>query len=244
MAFNYNEKIINGLTKAIEQDEYIDAVQKLGDKYVFPTQLLNFIKNNTDDINGNILEVGCGCGASFEHFKITHAVEPNDIRRQMADEKIVKEKLDIELKAGFAEKLPFDPETMDAVIMINGFFQTRSDLETMCEFNRVLKEEGRVIINTYDDTNDIVFGRVYGPKNLIRMFNDFGFETVEFRETKIEVGFSESRFIKPYFMYLYCFKKVRKFHFFELRKLQLVKTGDGLYSARNYFPETRDWRLV
>jgi SAM-dependent methyltransferase len=89
---------------------------------------------------------------------------------------------------GYIEDMPFEDESFGAALMLNGFFQVQALYEAILEVNRVLRIGGRFLFNIHTgDDGDIIVGQVFGPKNLVRTFRQFGFEPLCVWEGKVNV---------------------------------------------------------
>jgi len=223
----FRKENIEMLSKVILEDEYDDEAQR--DKGYDSKRFVEFVLRN---IHGdNVLEIGPGCGMGFEYYPITHAVEPSPSR--CAKALSAGRDKGVEVKQGFAEALPYPDKTFDTVLFIRGFFQVRSDYETLIEINRVLKELGHFVFDLTTDDDVFVCGRALGANNYIRTLNDFGFELIERRMiNSVRVGI--------------CVRKTRDFDYRYLKKLQLVEVEDVCvdgYEIKNFLSERDDLLL-
>lgn len=236
----FRPETIAMLAHAICGDEFSDAQQyetarEQQSACILP-MLVDFVKRNL--VDGITLEAGCGSGLLLQDIpSINWLVDPSDrmiSRARATIQRLVEDSVlqDGQVKAvqGVTECLEFVDGTLSNVIFLNGFFQVRSDYESLIEINRVLCHGGRFIFNILcDDVSDIICGRVLGLHNYIRMCQEFGFAVVEQRRQG-EHG-------------LICLEKVTTFEPAMLRKLQLVKAGDDTYRVLN-FCASRDGKLL
>jgi len=223
----YRKENIEALSNVILRDEYDDEAQR--DVEYDSDVFIEFVRRNI--VGPDVLEIGPGCGMGFEYYPITHAVEPSPFRCDKAKERV--KLTSVEVKQGFAEAIPYENDMFNSVLFIRGFFQVRSDYETIIEINRVLKIGGCFIFDLTRDAEDFVCGRAYGPGSYVRILNDFGFSVVEVRDiSETRVGI--------------CVRKRRNFDYRYLNKIQLVKIKDVSvdgYIIKNFLPE-RDALLL
>lgn len=236
----FREENIRALCNSMFDDEFEELKQYEGEgfdpAFLF---LLEFVKRNIRQ--GRVLDIGCGSGASFSIFPVTHAVEPNKKRYDLA----CKKARDIIVKLGFSEALPFKKGTFSTVFMINTFNHVRSEFETLIEINKVLEFGGHFVFNVTGDEVDVYAGRAgFAPRNWRRLFRDYGFEFIEYRELRIPYVKQKETMVTEYAV---CVEKVEGFNAQNLRKMQIVNFHDlksgNLYKINNFFPNGRDWRL-
>jgi SAM-dependent methyltransferase len=218
----YREENIKALAEAIVGDEYneLSQIDAIGDE---SPDVVNFILRNIESTNESpsILEVGCGSGRLLGLVPITHTLDASSSMIERLKKRISDKGLNVVTSQGFVECIPYE-DKFDAILFMNGFFQVRSDYEAFIEINRSLKLGGRFIFNLYaDDSFDIICGRVLGVNNYIRIMKEFGFSLVEKRKTGH-----------------ICVEKVAEFNLKNLRKMQLIKDGEG-YKILN-FSQDRD----
>lgn len=95
-----------------------------------------------------VLDLGCGCGATVEYLREVYrfqaiGVDPSELL--LADGR--QRKPDLPLLRAWGEDLPFTPGRMDGVLA-ECTFSLMSDLDrTIREINRVLKADGRLVVN-------------------------------------------------------------------------------------------------
>ena len=218
MVTSYNKNLIHSICTQIIGDQYSEVNQKESkNRAPFHPFTVDFVTRNMR--TERFLEIGCGYGQSFDYFPITDAVEPCSQRREVSRQK------KISVTAGFSEYLPYESNMFDTVLMLDTFDQVRSVVETVAEINRVLKLGGVFIFDCQvDDGVDIVYGLVYGFKNLRRFIEDFGFKGIETRTIQGRG--------------LYCMEKCYDWTPKMLSKLQLVKNGEN-WIAKNFHPEKK-----
>jgi ubiquinone/menaquinone biosynthesis C-methylase UbiE len=99
------------------------------------------------DLEGDILEIGTGTGATFPYYKAeanVTAIEPNDELRAAAEEAATSAEAQIRILPGAGEAIPFDDVTFDAVCASQVLCSVTSPLKTLEEFKRVLRPGGRI----------------------------------------------------------------------------------------------------
>lgn len=98
-----------------------------------------------EDLRGNVLEVGAGCGALFGFYTgdiSVAAIEPDDEFRAGAEEAAKEARVSIRVLPGTAESLPFGDASIDAVVASTVLCSVQSVPQTLAEFKRVLKPSG------------------------------------------------------------------------------------------------------
>ena len=100
-----------------------------------------------EDLRGDVLEVGAGCGALFGFYdgdiSVT-AIEPDDEFRAAAEEAAKEARVSIRVLPGTAESLPFGDASIDAVVASTVLCSVQSVPQTLAEFKRVLRPGGRL----------------------------------------------------------------------------------------------------
>ena len=99
------------------------------------------------DIQGEILEIGTGTGATFPYYgpqaKVI-AIEPHEDFRAAAEEAAGKAKAEICVVPGAGEELPFEDGTFDAVTASTVLCSVISPMKTLGEMKRVLRPGGQI----------------------------------------------------------------------------------------------------
>lgn len=101
------------------------------------------------DVEGRVLEIGCGTGSMFRHYPAGVTVigtEPAesflDLARQAAAAPDCA--ADVSTKVAAAEQLPFDDDSFDVVVVASVLCAVKSVERTLAEIRRVLKPGGEV----------------------------------------------------------------------------------------------------
>ncbi len=99
------------------------------------------------DLQGHILEIGAGTGATFQYYgpkaNVT-AIEPHDEFRTAAVEAARSATAEIQVVPGEGEDLPFQDATFDAVSASTVLCCVTSPAKTLEQFKRVLRPGGQV----------------------------------------------------------------------------------------------------
>lgn len=230
------------LSEALIKDQFADGAQydQTNQMYLYPAireLLVQFLPNTLStclEIGPGSLPLGQDAGRMFINHD-WHYLEPSSVRLRALQDRLGDSKDRAAL--GWAEDMEFDPNYFAAVVMLNGFFQVRSDYEAILEINRVLALRGRFLFNlqTADDV-DIIVGRVLGHRNMVRMLRQFGFEPLCVWEGPVNDshrtsvgGVERQAFIVV--------EKVRNARATDLNQPQLVPVNEGptddLYTGYN-----------
>ncbi|MEM2143918.1 MAG: methyltransferase domain-containing protein, partial [Candidatus Jordarchaeaceae archaeon] len=109
--------------------------------------------------DARILDLCCGQGRhSLElarrGFKYVEGIDRSHYLIQKAKAQAKKEGLSVRFREGDARKLPYPPDTFDAVMILGnsfGYFETtQDDLRVLKEVHRVLKPWGKLLIDVAD----------------------------------------------------------------------------------------------
>ncbi|WP_137290713.1 class I SAM-dependent methyltransferase [Natronorubrum halophilum] len=103
------------------------------------------------DLEGMVLDLGAGSGAIVPYLQTAvrrepalhlHAIEPDPDRRRQAKRIASAHDLDIHLRSGRAESLPYADDTFDVVIASAVFCTVQDPSRALEEVHRVVKPDG------------------------------------------------------------------------------------------------------
>lgn len=99
---------------------------------------------------GRVLEVGIGTGLNLEHYDKARierlvAIDPGLEMHPLAQKRAARAGLTIELVGLSAEKLPFDADAFDTVLVTYALCTIPDPLAALREMRRVLKRGGRLV---------------------------------------------------------------------------------------------------
>ena len=117
------------------------------------------------DLEGDILEIGTGTGATFPYYKEKArviAMEPDEELCAAADEAAESAAAEIEVISGVGEDLPFEEGTFDVVCASNVLCSVDSPSKTLEEFRRVLRPGGEVRLIEHVRSEHWLARSVYG----------------------------------------------------------------------------------
>src|SRR5262249_50197852 len=101
-----------------------------------------------DGLRGQVLEVGCGDGRSFEHYprNVTRVigVEPDPTARTVAAERARAAAVPVDVVEGAAEALPVEDGSVDAVVSLGVLCPAPDPATALAEVRRVLEPGGEL----------------------------------------------------------------------------------------------------
>jgi ubiquinone/menaquinone biosynthesis C-methylase UbiE len=140
--FRYGPKI-QKLQKELGLVEFLKTISKELDADGFAELRTSLV----GDLEGDILEIGAGTGATFPYYKpkaqVT-AIEPQDALRAEAEEAAKSAEAEIRVLPGAGEELPFEDATFDVVSASQVLCSVTSPSKTLEEFKRVLRPGGQI----------------------------------------------------------------------------------------------------
>ncbi|HEY3567513.1 MAG TPA: methyltransferase domain-containing protein [Thermoanaerobaculia bacterium] len=101
-----------------------------------------------------VLDVGCGTGALLQRLAGSHpagllsGADPVPEMLAVARGRVPPE---VELREGWAERLPFGDERFDVVVSCNMFHYIQRPLDALHEMRRVLRPGGRLVVTDWCD---------------------------------------------------------------------------------------------
>ncbi|MES1243253.1 MAG: methyltransferase domain-containing protein [Acidobacteriota bacterium] len=146
-----------------------------------------------------LLDVGCGTGALLQRLSAPGAqlagVDPVPEMLAMARRRLPPE---VELRTGWAERLPFDSEQFDVVVSCNAFHYFHEPAATLTEMKRVLAPGGRLILTDWCDDYlacrvcdlylrlfNRAYAKVYRRQECLRLLQEAGYRGVDVERYKI-----------------------------------------------------------
>jgi len=97
---------------------------------------------------GRVIEVGAGAGANFVHYPATVtevvAVEPEPTLRRRAARAARKAPVRVQVRAGNAERLPFEDGTFDTAVTSLVLCSVPDQRQALAEIRRVLRPGGEL----------------------------------------------------------------------------------------------------
>jgi ubiquinone/menaquinone biosynthesis C-methylase UbiE len=162
-----------------------------------------------------LLDVGCGTGALLQRLSRSHpaallaGVDPVPEMLAVARRRLPPE---VELREGWAERLPFGSEQFDVVVSCNMFHYLRQPVAALREMGRVLRPGGRLVITDWCDDYlacrlcDLYLRlfrpahfKVYRQRECLRLLRETGHRDVDVDRYKINWlwGLMTARAVKP-----------------------------------------------
>ena len=157
------------------------------------------------DLEGDILEIGAGTGATFQYYgpkaNVT-AIEPHDEFRVAAVEAAHNVSVDIHVIPGEAENLPFEDASFDGVSASTVLCSVTSPADVLEEFKRVLRPGGQVRLLEHIRSEHLLAGPIMDLLNpawlrINKMGCNWNRRTVE----KVKAAGLVIRSLEPYKIY-------------------------------------------
>ena len=98
------------------------------------------------DLQGDVLEIGCGTGLMFPHYKSgvrLMATEPDEDFMRRAEERAKSSEAEVLFKVERGESLPFEDASFDAVVSATVLCSVQSVEQALSEVKRVLRPGGQ-----------------------------------------------------------------------------------------------------
>lgn len=148
-----------------------------------------------------LLDVGCGTGALLQPLSKRYpdarltGVDPVPEMLAVARSRLP---LEVDLRGGWAERLPFENEQFDVVVSCNAFHYFQEPATTLREMKRILAPGGRLVITDWCDDYlacrlcDLylrLFNRahvkVYRQRECLHLLHEAGYRNVDIDRYKI-----------------------------------------------------------
>jgi SAM-dependent methyltransferase len=101
------------------------------------------------ELEGDVLEIGAGTGASLPHYERASrvvALEPDPSMGKRLPAKVAAATVRVDIVAGSAESVPFPDESFDAVVSTFMLCSVADPIAVLAEARRVLKPAGKLIL--------------------------------------------------------------------------------------------------
>jgi ubiquinone/menaquinone biosynthesis C-methylase UbiE len=101
------------------------------------------------DLEGDVLEIGAGTGASLPHYERAArvvALEPDPSMAKRLPERVAAARVPVEVVAGSAEDVPYPDESFDAVVSTFMLCSVADPPAVLAEAHRVLRPDGKLVL--------------------------------------------------------------------------------------------------
>lgn len=157
-------------------------------------------------LQGNVLELGAGTGANFQHYSpgvTVVAVEPNPHMLKRAAARAAAAPVPVALKQGDAQRLPLPDGAFDAVVATFVFCSIANPAHALAEVRRVAKPGAslllidhvqakaplkRLILNLWNPMQQLLGDGCHSNRETARTIREAGFLVEEEREIARELG--------------------------------------------------------
>ncbi len=103
-------------------------------------------------LTDRVLDVGCGTGALLRRLShppaLLSGIDPVPEMLAVARQRLPQE---VDLREGWAERLPFADEQFDVVVSCNMFHHIQRPVDALREMRRVLRPGGRLVVTDWCD---------------------------------------------------------------------------------------------
>lgn len=135
-------------------DEWADAYERdmLGVGYVHPSVAMGLFGRHVADLDGTVLDAGCGSGAlgvflSVLGYRSLVGLDMSGGMLRAAGNRGVYASL---VQAVLGERLPFEDGVLDTIVSLGTFTIGHAPPRTLDEFVRIIKPGGQVIMTISD----------------------------------------------------------------------------------------------
>jgi ubiquinone/menaquinone biosynthesis C-methylase UbiE len=101
------------------------------------------------DLEGEIVEIGSGTGASLPHYRRATrvvAIEPDESMAKRLPARIAEASVPVEVVSASAEALPFPDESFDAAVFAFVLCSVEDPSAAVAEARRVLRPNGKLVL--------------------------------------------------------------------------------------------------
>ncbi len=101
------------------------------------------------ELEGDVLEIGAGTGASLPHYERASrvvALEPDPSMAKRLPERVAAARVPVEVVAGSAEAIPYADESFDVVVSTFMLCSVADPTAVLVEARRVLKPDGKLVL--------------------------------------------------------------------------------------------------
>lgn len=150
----------------------------------------------------DVLEVACGAGQGLGYLaSLSRSMRAGDITPSLVDQARSHYGSRIEITEMDAERLPFEPESLDVVILFEAIYYLPSAERFVEECRRVLRPGGLLLLATANcnlfDFNPSPFSvRYYGVPELGAMLSSHGFDPMFFGGSSVNSAGMKSRALR------------------------------------------------
>jgi ubiquinone/menaquinone biosynthesis C-methylase UbiE len=141
-------------------------------------------------LRGTVLEVGAGHGINFPYYPPEVgrlvAVEPEPHLREVAEEAALRVPAEVHVRAGRAERLPFDADAFDAVVVSLMLCSVEDQDAVLSEIVRVLRPGGHLRVYEHVRSSRAPLARVQRTVDVVWPYVAGGCRTSLDTRTRIE----------------------------------------------------------
>ncbi len=145
------------MRRTMNQADFYDALMVRADEAGVRERRASLVT----DLEGDVLEIGCGTGLMFPHYKkgvrLT-GIDPDEEFLRLAEEPAKISEAEISLRIARGESLPFEDASFDAVVSALVLCSVQSVEQSLSEIKRVLRASGQVRLIEHVKSDQAVAG--------------------------------------------------------------------------------------